>query len=278
MGGGLSKGRMGRFSISINPNSKLDPREQQIEAQATQHLMRDPQGAIANYRQANTKNGTTIYNVTAAKDQLPGYQTPQERTENGAALHEPASALADAAYEQHVQEPSQPGKAGDVVILAGGRAAGKTTTLGDDLGPLYDTEIVWDTHARDEKDITGKIQKAFDNGRNVQAIWVNRNPVDAYDGMVERAQRSGRVLPIDNFVDTHIDGPRNFLSLSEKFKNDPRIAFGVIDNSRGKGNAGPGSVEQLAQHIRSYDPNRPESGDMGSGPAGAEGGANQGIG
>jgi hypothetical protein len=240
MGGGS------RFSIKIKANPSLNPHEKQIEQNASRMLMQDPHGAIQAYRQANTKNGTTIYNVTQAKDLLPGYQTPQERTENGNALHEPASALADAAYEQHAAEPTQPGKAGDVVILAGGRAAGKTTTLGDDLGPLYDSEIVWDTHLRDSGEVDKKIKTAFDNGRNVQAIWVDREPMDAYNGMVERAGRSGRVLPISNFVDTHIDGPQNFLALAKKYANDDRINFGVIDNSRGRGNAGPGTVAELA--------------------------------
>lgn len=223
----------------ITPNPKLSPREAAIEQQNTLDLQQNKDAAIRKYIADNTENGTTTVNVTQAKEQFPDYRAT--RLNNGLAVHEPAAALSSDVYH-HLLKSDTPGKLTDVLLASGGRAAGKTTAINDFRNNFG---VFVDTHGRDKADYQGMIEDALRSGRNANLVWVDRDPKLAIQGLFQRAADGGRMVPISNFVDTHVDGANNFLNMVQTYQNNPRVRFEVLDNNRPNGGAKPGSLGQL---------------------------------
>ncbi|MGH7488857.1 MAG: hypothetical protein ACREMY_25130, partial [bacterium] len=56
-------------------------------------------------------------------------------------------------------------------------------------------------------------------------------------GALPRAEKNGRTLPLEAFLDTHLGAPEVLLKIAETYKGDKRVEIAVIDNSRGRGQA-----------------------------------------
>jgi hypothetical protein len=89
-----------------------------------------------------------------------------------------------------------------------------------------------------------KIKQALDSGRDVQIMYTYRDPVEALEnGALKRASRmeaelgTGRTVPINEHLKTHIGARKTMEELQKKYGNDPRFNLMVIDNSRGPGKA-----------------------------------------
>ena len=70
-------------------------------------------------------------------------------------------------------------------------------------------------------------------GRMVSIIFVYRDPIDSFvGGVLPRAERMGRTLPLEVFLDTHIGSAEVLEKIALAYKGDSRVAIAVIDNSR----------------------------------------------
>jgi len=129
-----------------------------------------------------------------------------------------------------------------VIFSAGGTGAGKTTGL-ERLGEAgHRAQVIYDTNMSSVGSATRKIDQAIEAGKLVRVVYTYRDPVEALTkGALPRAMRqeaehgTGRTVPLSDHATTH-EGSRNTATaLIERYKDDPRVRFTIIDNSRGKG-------------------------------------------
>ena len=134
-----------------------------------------------------------------------------------------------------------------MLFTAGGTGAGKSTAIKNIEGVqslASAAHIVYDTNMNTFSSADKKIQQALDANHEVHIALVQRDPTDALvNGALPRAMKqeakfgSGRTVPLDEHLKTHIGAPVVVKRLAEKYKNDPRVQFTAIDNSHGLGNA-----------------------------------------
>ncbi|HKA34932.1 MAG TPA: hypothetical protein VKH64_17090, partial [Candidatus Binatia bacterium] len=118
---------------------------------------------------------------------------------------------------------------------------GKTTSIHQIAGleqAVDAAQIVYDTTLSALKSSLDRVRQALDAGKEVSIIYVYRDPIDSFvGGALPRAERNGRTLPLDAYIDTHLGAPEVLLKIAELYKGDKRVEIAVIDNSRGRGEA-----------------------------------------
>ncbi len=174
---------------------------------------------------------------------------------NSATFHEPASALGKALEPRVLKKAREQGKK-EILIMAGGSGAGKTTSL-----EQFGTEksafgMVVDANSAKLENTAKRIDRLLNQGFNVSFKYVYRHPVDAwFDGVVGRVVRGTdpRAVPIDTHLSTHPGSLDTVFQVAEKYKGNPNVNIEIVDNSFGKGNAKKITLEELRK--KSYNIN-----------------------
>ena len=139
------------------------------------------------------------------------------------------------------------------MFTGGGTGAGKSTAL-ENLFPNLSSqaEMIYDTNLNKLDSATKKIDQALEAGRNVNIVYVYRDPVESLtEGALTRAERmkkelgSGRTVPIEEHLKTHVGVREVIPQLMEQYKDNPKVSIGVINNTFGKGNAKASTLEEL---------------------------------
>lgn len=216
--------------INIQAPTGLSPRELVVNAAATERLKASPKSFVDNYIARNTKDGTLIIDTDLAREQFPEYAaSKQSRSENAAAVHEPASAIANKAYEEGLKAPPNKGK---VLFTAGGGGSGKSTAR--ESPALQDitrkSDIVYDTTLGNLSSATKKIQAALDSGRQVTIAYIDTPIEVAAARSWDRALKEGRTVSAERLATDHYNSARNFLQLYNKLAGSKDVAFRVISN------------------------------------------------
>jgi hypothetical protein len=139
-------------------------------------------------------------------------------------------------YRRSLQKISNPSQRKQVVFTAGGAGVGKTTSIQQiaGLGRAVDAaEMIYDTTLSNLRSSLDRVAQAVAAGRMVSIIFVYRDPIDSFvGGVLPRAERMGRTLPLEVFLDTHIGSAEVLEKIALAYKGDSRVAIAVIDNSR----------------------------------------------
>ena len=250
--------------LKIEKAEKLSPKERDIEARFAKYLEDNTGEAIALYR----KNFGNVINADNArelsKDYAPGgveVNDPQTNAARGMwsnAVHEPASALVKEIYRRELKKRPGPDRLALVVFTAGGTAAGKSTAVrsSPEIARIVQTaQIVYDSTLSSGRSANERIMQALEAGKKVSIVYVHRDPVEAFvNGALGQIDRMGRTIPLEVFLQTHVGAPKVALQLAEKFDGDPRVAIGVVDNSRGRGNAAVVDLDFLKRIANKYPP------------------------
>jgi hypothetical protein len=204
-----------------------------------QRLSSDPEKLFADYAALPDSEGGRVLNTDTARELSPEYLADRTRS---ADVHEGASAAVKAMYEAKLAGPTPEGFDRSVLFTAGGTGAGKTTAVKQIDASGHPPELVYDTNMNTLASAYRKVQQALDAGRDVQIMYVYRDPVEALTGgALPRAERqakefgSGRTVPLSEHAKTHVGVRHVMEALAEKYKNDPRVDIRAFDNSRGKG-------------------------------------------
>jgi hypothetical protein len=250
--------------LKIEKSERLSPKERDIEARFAKYLEDNIEEAITLYRDKfgnviNTDNAREL-----SKDYAPGgveVNDPQTNAARGMwsnAVHEPASALVKEIYRRELKKRPGPDQLALVVFTAGGAAAGKTTAVRSSpkvADIVQPAQIVNDSTLSSWRSANQRIMQALEAGKKVAIVYVHRDPVEAFvNGALGQIDRLGRTLPLEVYLQTHVDAPRVTLQLAEKFYGDPRVAISVIDNSRGRGNAAVADLDFLRRISNKYTP------------------------
>lgn len=187
-------------------------------------------------------DGGRIINTDSFREVFPVYR--EDRTKS-ALVHEGASELAKQWYAKKLSEPVPAGYDNKVLFTAGGTGAGKTSAMDSSpiLKPIADkANIIYDTNMNGLQSSVKKIEQALDAGREVDIVYTYRDPEEALRlGALTRAMNmkkntgSGRTVPLNEHLKTHMGSYDTMLKLQEMYKDDPRVQIQALDNSHGKG-------------------------------------------
>ena len=248
--------------LGIAKAKGLTPQEREIEARFAKYLEEHTDEAIVRYRAKYGKEINTDNARELSQDYAPGGMeaddpnTRAARTKWSSAVHEPSSALTKEIYRRELKKSAARDERNQVVFTAGGAGVGKTTSIHQVPGLEHAVEaaqIVYDTTLSSLKSSMERIAQALDAGKMVSIIYVYRDPVDSLaGGALPRAERNGRTLPLEAFLDTHIGAPEVVLKIAEAYKADKRVEIAIIDNSGGKGQASVADLKFVQTVARKY--------------------------
>lgn len=234
----------------IEGSAGLSPEHSIIEANLAKKVGDNFEQAKIEYNNIPDTDGGRIINTDSARELSPEYL--RDRTLS-AAVQEPASWFVKKLYAQKLAEPALPGQVNEVLFTAGGTGSGKSnavkTLLRDESNKA---QIVYDANMDSVESAVQKITQAIDAGKKVKIAYVYRDPVEALvNGALARATRqeakygTGRTVPIQKHIDTHIGSLETIKQLAEKYKNNPNVQIDVIDNSYGKDGAKYIDIDKL---------------------------------
>jgi hypothetical protein len=214
-----------------------------VERRFADDLLADPEAAIKEYR---SRFGHEL-NADNARELSPDYLSDPSRFTN--AVHEPSSWLVKKIYEKMLAEKPGPGERPEVTFTAGGAGSGKgsaTQNVPAIQKMMKRSQIVYDTVMRDSAGATKKIDQALAAGKNVNIVYVMRDPHDAWlNGVISRAKSKGRVVTVASHADGHEGAARTIQEIAEHYAGNDRVNIHVIDNTRGPGKAKLGNIENV---------------------------------
>lgn len=240
--------RVSRATEPAAAASRAD--DQSIEARFRAQLGENPAETEARYAKLKDTDGGKVLNVDTARELSPDYLADRTRS---AAVHEPASDFIKQLYAKKLAEAPKEGEAPLVLFTAGGAGAGKSTAVETALGPLAKTaQVVYDTNMNNLASSVKKIEQALAAGKDVNIVYVYRDPREALRaGALPRAMRqeakfgTGRTVPLEAFLDTHVGSREVVTQLAERYADDPRVDIQAIDNSGGPDGARPVMLSEV---------------------------------
>lgn len=186
-----------------------------------------PQEMIQWYLETYGRN----VNPDSARELSPFYL--QNPSFYAAAVHEGASKLAKRTYA-YLLENSRPNDR--VVMLAGGGGSGKgfaakRLNLADDAGVPIGDVIIYDSVLGKFDQAQLRIEEALAAGLPVEVVYVNSPASVAFERALDRAQRSGRVVPLTVLADAHVGASNTIRRVAAEYGNivDVRIANAADD-------------------------------------------------
>jgi hypothetical protein len=224
------------------------------EKQALAYVLKKPEKAMADYnKRVMAEFGVSTPNIVASDDAkfVVSGEDPLRQKLDGtksAAYHEPASALAKVKLDQLLADPTTKDK--PVLLMAGGSGAGKTSGLKQVLKSggrsLDDYAAVIDTNSNALSSADSKIRQAVASGRKAEVAYVYRDPLVSFkQGVIPRSKKIGRIVPVDAHLNTHLGSNQVIHELAAKYKDDPNVAIGAVDNSGPSGSAKFVPVDQI---------------------------------
>ncbi|MGH7768414.1 MAG: zeta toxin family protein [Candidatus Binatia bacterium] len=248
--------------LAIPKAKTLTPQEREVEARFAKHLEERTDEAIARYQAKYGKEINTDNARELSQDYAPGgmdaedSRTRAARAKWSSAVHEPSSALTKEIYRRELKKAAAPNERSQVVFTAGGAGSGKTTSIQQIAGlehAVKAAQIIYDTTLSSLRSSLDRIAQALEAGKTVSIIFVYRDPIDSLvGGALPRAERNGRTLPLEVFLDTHLGAPEVLLKVAETYKNDKRVEIAIIDNSRGRGKAAAADLAFVQAVARKY--------------------------
>ncbi len=119
-----------------------------------------------------------------------------------------------------------------MVFTAGSNAAGKSTAIAltevhRDAHAIFDSTFSNPEHAR------VLIEQTLAAGKRIIILYIDRPLNDAMLGMLERSRSEGRVVHIDQLVNSHRGASEAVRLLWNRYREDSRFAFRFVANSMG---------------------------------------------
>lgn len=241
--------------IPLAAEGHLTADEKAVEGRFADQIGRDPQGAVEAYAQLPGSENGRVVSTDVAREASKDYAVSKEsRSMWARAVHEPASWIAKQVFQKLLREPVDPAR-NTVVFTAGGTGAGKTGAVR--AADKERTAFTYDTNLNNAESAAKKIDAVLASGRTAKVVYVYRHPVEAFrNGTLTRAELEGRTVPLDAHIETHAGMADSIRSLIDRYRDDPRVEFDGLDNSRGRGNSVPVSVESLLE--KRYNSEREE--------------------
>lgn len=220
----------GRTYVESTPG--MTPAEAAVERPFREAVENDTPAMVDAYE----RRFGNVVSADYAKELSPPYAASKaSRAQFNRAVHRASSSLADAVYQHLVQQTTPAGKEPSVIFVAGPTGVGKTTVLGDPAfnDVLAHAQVVVDAPLSDAGAAQRRIQFALVHGKEVNVLYVHRDPVAAWQGVVKRGQTEGRQPPLAYHVDSHVRGLQTIHALADAYTGNPRVSFEFVHNAPG---------------------------------------------
>lgn len=217
----------------------------EIGAKLQERVDNDFDALVAEYSALPGTDGGRKLDTDIARELSPEYRADRTRSPE---VHEAASVFIEKLFYQRVQARTS----GTVAFMAGGGGAGKSSAeaLVDDK--LSKAHTILDGTLSSPDKAARLIGAVVANGQNAVVTYIYRDPAEAVtNGVLKRAMRTGRVVPIYSLVKTHSGASETVRMLQEAYGNDDRFKLFVVDNSRGPGNAALVDLSSITPVIKS---------------------------
>lgn len=189
-------------------------------AEIDAHVLGNLAEYLERYRSKATElTGSPHYlSADIAKELFPEYAaSPEARTRNSTIFQAASTRIKEAMLRSVLMQPAT--GMPQITFMAGGTGAGKST-----LAPRQG--IVYDGNLASIKGARRKIDAALESGRLVRLLYVHRDPLQAYQhGVLPRALRYGRIVPVDAHVSTHVGAFIAFKALKRYYKNNSCVGM-----------------------------------------------------
>lgn len=225
-----------------------EPTGNPITDELSAKLRADYEGAVREYSALPDSNGGTVLNADIARELSPSYIKDRTQARH---VHDPASAFISRLYAERLAGRTPEGKERVVMFTAGGTGAGKSSGLALLPDKGKNKELIYDTTMSKMTSAVSKIEQALKAGRDVEIIYTYADPGDAFRQALRRAAGqkrefgSGRTVPLQNFLESHVGASRVIRDLIDKYRNDHRVQIMLVDNSRGKDNQAFADIADL---------------------------------
>lgn len=149
-------------------------------------------------------------------------------------FNRPVGQLKDKIYDRMLTDNKGQGD-NTVLITAGGSGSGKTLSVAEalprdksDYSVILDSTFSYQSAGKD-------VEKALDNGFDVDIAFVLREPIEAWrNGVIPRVKTEGRIVSEGYFLKTHKTAREKVLEQYETYKDNPNVRFHIIDNREGR--------------------------------------------
>jgi hypothetical protein len=179
------------------------------------------------YLQRYTKKFGNVLNADDAATLFKEYN--EDRAKYRVAVHPAATWIRDELFRRSLERKAPEGNNG-VVFTAGSNAAGKSSALAATNAPQK-AQVVLDSTFSNTEHAMQLVRQARDAGKTVGILYVNRPLLETFHGMLERAAVEGRVVTIDQLIESHRGAGETVRSLWRSFGRDRAFAFAFVDNS-----------------------------------------------
>lgn len=237
----------------------LAPDERRAEESFASAFEADPDGVARRYLDALTKGEVgDAPNIFATDDAkvLSGDWNPQgvspddvkvARSLYNTAVHQTANAIAKRAFSKYLdnlaQLPEDDPKR-HVLVTAGGVAAGKGYALAN-IGEVNAISkmvgAVWDSAGeQNSTELPWVLEECRKRKLKMTAVYVHSDPSQTWEnpdrGVVERAQKKGRMVDARVFADSYTHGASNFKAFADHAQqnNAGDVSIYFIDNTSAK--------------------------------------------
>lgn len=227
----LPFGTPGR-SLNIRRAGGLTPEQIEVEDQAHALVRR----RFTHLKRQYIKRFGIIVGTDLARELFPAYAASNEsRTLYGSAVQAAAAAIADGVFEDLTKKRTL--AASDVVFMAGGTGAGKTTAVRDAFGyHIQDAKMVYDSNLNSLASAKTKIDMVLRAGSSAVILYVHRDPVESFiDGVLPRALREGRVVSVSAHARIHSECIKTIKKLTKDYADKKLwVSFYVLHNVMGE--------------------------------------------
>ena len=190
-----------------------------------------------------TTEGGRIVNTDLSRELSPAYANDRYLASK---VYKAAKAFAEKKFNELLARPTAKGKDSRVIFTAGGTGVGKSEGVAK-LGQVATgADFILDSTLSDYGAAKDKIDRVLKSQRKALIIYTYRDSIDALvNGALSRAEAMKRPVPIEAHALSQVGARDVIPKLMDAYKNDPRVEFVIVDNSRGKGASVVSSIDKI---------------------------------
>lgn len=225
---------VGPYQVELSP-LPLTKAEAAVEREAINNLAAGGEGLIDKY--LDSRKTGRIWQLDADEAR------PLVSDSNLAkGTHEAASALNKAGFKKLIEAPDSPT---EVRIFSGGPGSGKSHAR-KSLGKIEEA-IDYEKILKSVDQGSEFVEEALSRGKDIQVVHVDVDPEVALERAWERALKSGRAVPLQNFENAALDSSQAIIELAEKYTGNQGFEAVILDNTKKGVEPRRMTVEELAK-------------------------------
>jgi hypothetical protein len=209
--------------LTIERGRPLPDSDEQATRESTiAQLESDPEHFLAEY----TKRFGNVLNADNAATLFDPYN--RDPAKYRVAVHQAAQWIRDELFRRALGQRAEAAR-NRVVFTAGGNATGKSAALAAS-GAQSGAQIVLDSTFSNAEHATRLVNDALGAGKAVTIHYVTRPPGEALMGMIDRARSDGRVVTVDQLINSQRGAAETVRKLWDRYREDPGVTFHFLDN------------------------------------------------